>query len=306
MFGSFFNDAFIHRLVSLAQTNVATSAYRPCVLYLNGEYWGVYGLREHYDEDYLEYTFGVDSDDVIYIDKSFSRDTWETEDIIKTDNIELGKKVLSELYEFLGCTENSDGTYTLDESKDWSSDETYNEFCEIFDVESLIDYILIQGYIGNTDFGGNNFRMWRTVPEPTKSKTKKSKYADGKWRFMLHDTDFGLITPEIKVLENYFAYSKHTLILNRAVQNEKFKKQMLARASYIQDTVFNAENSIKILEEMKNELAPLYEYRIKRWGLKDYTFEVWLNIIEMRMTFLRERPNYFLDDIKSAFGITEE
>lgn len=306
VFYSFFNDAFVQRMVSLSQTSIATAAYRPCVLYLNGEYWGVYALREHYDADYLEYTFGVDADDVVYIDKTFNRDIWATEDIVKTDDVELGKQLLAELYGFLGYSENADGTYTLDESKDWTSAEVYEEFCNFVDVDSLIDYILIQGYIANGDFMANNFRMWRTIPKPTKNKTKKSAYGDGKWRFMLHDTDLGVSNAESSVFTGYMNKTPpHNLILALPAQNAAFKARLWERAQYIQDTVFAPENAIAVLDAMEAEIEPLYADKIERWGAKGYSMESWKAAVEVRRKFLRERPNYFLNDVKSAFSITE-
>ena len=39
-------------------------AYEPCIIYLNGEYWGIYGIREKIDEHYIEDNYGFSSDSV--------------------------------------------------------------------------------------------------------------------------------------------------------------------------------------------------------------------------------------------------
>ncbi|MBN1874423.1 MAG: CotH kinase family protein [Anaerolineae bacterium] len=57
-----FRDAMIH--TSVAHLNFDTQAYRPVIVFLNGEYWGIHNLRERYDEHYLARVYGVDPDNV--------------------------------------------------------------------------------------------------------------------------------------------------------------------------------------------------------------------------------------------------
>jgi hypothetical protein len=45
-FGVMFRDEVIQSLVS--HLNIPTQAYRPSVVFLNGEYWGIYNIRERY------------------------------------------------------------------------------------------------------------------------------------------------------------------------------------------------------------------------------------------------------------------
>lgn len=58
-------DVFIQSLVS--DRAFTTQSSRPCVLFLNGEYWGLYNLMERYSDNYLEEEFGVDKDNVVVI-----------------------------------------------------------------------------------------------------------------------------------------------------------------------------------------------------------------------------------------------
>jgi len=45
-------------------TDVPAMNYRYVSLFINGEYWGIYSLREHHDEDYFASHYGVDADSV--------------------------------------------------------------------------------------------------------------------------------------------------------------------------------------------------------------------------------------------------
>ena len=39
-------------------------AYRPAVLFLNGQYWGIHNIREKINEHYVAGNFGVDAEEV--------------------------------------------------------------------------------------------------------------------------------------------------------------------------------------------------------------------------------------------------
>ena len=47
-------DGFIAQLA--LKTNVDIMGYDPCLVYINGVYWGLYGIREHMDDKYIEST----------------------------------------------------------------------------------------------------------------------------------------------------------------------------------------------------------------------------------------------------------
>ena len=54
---SMFRDAFVQRLAG--DMKLDTQASRPVVVFLDGEYWGIYTLQERYDEFYLQNHYGI-------------------------------------------------------------------------------------------------------------------------------------------------------------------------------------------------------------------------------------------------------
>ena len=322
VFSSFFCDALIQRIVYLSDLNIGTSCYQPCVLYLNGEYWGIYGLREHYDKDYISYCFSVEPDDVIYVDKGAieNGDVSKYGFVVKDGDEDEAFASLNELYELLEYYENEDGSFIVNNEKDWTSSKVYDQFCKLIDIDSFIDLVLIEGYIGNFDFMGNNLRMWKT------SKTnEKIKYYDGKWRFLLQDVDQGLIdikgqnglSVEAKaagknILDWYCgnctrAYDgknlspKHYLLLSRPIQNEKFRKKLIDRATYISN-VFAPDIAIDVLDKMEEEILHLYGERVFRWGYSKYDVAAWKRALENKRQFLLSRSEFYFENIEEAFG----
>lgn len=216
-FASYISDAFVHEMCRM-KANFSTTAYQPCMLYLNAEYWGLYLLREHYSDVFFEYNYGVDKDNVQYVDKVYNGSYQDPSYARYHFNIQEGKEkeVLAELdklYDLLGYDYSKSSELDRIRAKNWDTsgwEETgegskYAEFCKLVDVESLIDVVLVQGYCANWDFMYNNLRMWRS-----KEIDPQNEFSDGRWRFMLHDVDFafedGTADNNIKCDDGYTGY----------------------------------------------------------------------------------------------------
>lgn len=70
---------------------------------------------------------------------------------------------------------------------DMTEAENYQKFLDAVDLTSYLDYYATEVIIGNHDWGlEKNNQFWRS-----RKKTNK-KYEDGKWRWLLHDTEFSM------------------------------------------------------------------------------------------------------------------
>ena len=124
---SHMRDVLMTSLVA-EKTTVAVQKYRPVVLYLNGEFWGVYYIREKANENYVAGNYNADPEDV-------------------------------SLTEFNGNTEYKkmvDYAHT----HDLSQPEHYNYICSQMDVDNYIDFMIAQMYIANTDI--DNIKFFKT------------------------------------------------------------------------------------------------------------------------------------------------
>ncbi|MBQ8298114.1 MAG: CotH kinase family protein [Ruminococcus sp.] len=154
-------DILIQRLCK--DRAVAIQEGEPCVVFIDGEFWGYYMIREKQDTDFVESHYGIDKDNVT---------------LLKNSALDEGDEaVAAEFQEFLDWAAEAD----------MSVEENYQRVCDTVDIQSLMDYITIQTFINNCDWGTsylNNWITWRaTVTDETNA------YADGKWRFMLYDVD---------------------------------------------------------------------------------------------------------------------
>ena len=145
VFNSGFENAI--SMYTVPDRDVATVKCIPVTVYLNGEFWYDTYMQEKYNDTYFRQTFGVDS----------------------VEFVKVG--ISDEMKQFI-------------EHHDLSDSKNYEKFGEMIDIQSYIDYICSNVYLGNTDYNEYaNTAMWRTV------KKENDSYGDGRWRWAFYDMD---------------------------------------------------------------------------------------------------------------------
>lgn len=147
---------------AVANRSFATQAQTECVVFVDGEFWGAYNIVEKLGKEFLADHYNVKEKDVC---------------MIKTDELSDGSDQGWADYEALK---------QFAQETDFSKAESYTEFCKLVDAANFADYMAAELILGNSDFGNNNYALWKTE---TIDSTKQ--YADGKWRFILFDTEYG-------------------------------------------------------------------------------------------------------------------
>lgn len=275
-----FRDAFIHDLTK--NTGIDYMASEPYILFINGEFWGFYLLREKPESYYIQSHYGIDESDV---------------SVIKNGRLESGSiRAVGAYVEF--CRWASTADMTLEEN--------YRKFCEQMDVQSFMDYIAIETYVGNSDWASgyfNNWMAWRT--ETVNSKIPE---ADGKWRFILYDLDIssGLYgntdtAYHFDALGNIVA--KHQdfnlpSILRNLCKNEDFLDAFYNNYLSIIDDCFAIEKVEALLKEYTDAYKEATVATHKRFSnaqaMLGYDKEV-----KALLNFYKKRPEYakgYLDD----------
>ncbi|MEN8774079.1 MAG: lamin tail domain-containing protein, partial [Akkermansiaceae bacterium] len=119
----FTNDAFIE----MGNTGVHG---RWTHLYINGIYWGLYNLHERPDQDFMEAYFGGEDSDYDAINKGQAQS---------------------------GSTVRYNAMASISRNN-IASDSVYQTLQTHLDLDSFIDYMMLNFFIGNNDWDGNNWR----------------------------------------------------------------------------------------------------------------------------------------------------
>ncbi|MBQ9119065.1 MAG: CotH kinase family protein [Lachnospiraceae bacterium] len=282
----------------MQDTGLDIQASTPCIVFLNGKYYGIMNLRERQDQRYIEEHYDLKSEEIaIYefwydeqgnLNVSADAETWEL--------VEQAQNEYMEIYQFATTS-------------DLSIDANYEKVCGFFDIDNLIDYYCIELYSNNTDWPGNNCKMWRYMGTDTGAIG-----SDGKARFLLYDTEFGYglygefanYNAVADVLNEYATEwpNQHgsTALFRSLLKNPTFFTKFLTRMCDLINETYESTAACKEVDVMAARYAGFIKEN-KNAGnqYSDYSDNV--NIVK---TFLRDRPDYMYLHLSEAFDTGNE
>jgi len=272
-----FRDALMHTALKDAYTDYM--AYAPSVVLLNGEYWGVYNIRERHNKDFIEENHGVDADSI---------------DMIKFD-YEVAAGNADAYYEMVNFIQNND----------LSVQENYEVVKQMWDIENYADYFIAETYYVNNDWIGawtNNIELWR------------ERKAGAKWRYILWDMDFGLglaSSPwddKLGDAMNPSVATIHSEIFVKMLQNSEFRQYFINRYADLINTTFKPSNLIGLSNQMRDSIENEMSRAWMRW-YGNPNIGDWYNNIENMISFINQRPTPARNQLQSHFnlvGLTTE
>ena len=218
------NDAYYTRFRDkLNQSLVSgfsflTQGMEPCIVFLNGEFWGHYEITEKIDAAYISSHTGISKKDIV---------------IVKNEELDTGDEEAFDSWQQL----REEITKT-----DFSDQDAYERLCAVIDMQGFAEYVSSEIYINNANWDSSNMGMWRSeVYDP------ENPWSDGKWRFLMFDTEYSTnIYGEAKPSDNTFAklMKKDNFIgdlLKAALKNEGFRQQFRETFTQIAEQDFSSE-----------------------------------------------------------------
>lgn len=219
-----------------------TMHYELCLVFLNGEYWGIYNLTEKYDKTYISETYHVKKRDVLSV---------------KAGKLENGEEENFNLYE---------DAMEFVENADMTQEENYRRFQELFDEQSLLDLYAVEIYCGrNYDWPKGNIHLWRTVTEGGPG------YADGKWRYLLYDMDSSGLTRGQLTLDTVQTAMDDSGFFRSLCRNETFRKKLGADILRIGREYLTGEKVSAYIDEYEAWLTEPMKTYFQRFFNSDET-----------------------------------
>ena len=279
-------DGFI---TSIADSlNIDHQQYRPAVLYINGDYWGIQNIREKVNEHFIASNHNLNAEDVDLLDIQGFND----------ENIVHGT--------------NADYLNLLDylENENMSEEVVQNAIENWIDIESYFSYQVFQIYIDNQDWPGNNIKFWR------------DHRPGGKWRWVLYDTDFGFSIWDQNAYTNNtleFALDENgpgwpnppwsTFIIRKLLENNHFKNLFINIYCDLLNSVFEPEYVTSHLESIKSAIeGEIFDHR-SRWfnnGNWPNSATNWENKINNMINFSDNRPAHALSHLREQFDLPNQ
>ncbi len=251
--GAHIRDAFVHTLSIRADLKLDERTWRPAILYLNGQYWGVYDIREKVDDgDYTEYYYQQNKYNIEYL-KTWGG-TWT----------EFGAP---------NALPNWNSLKAYVAANNMGVAANFNYVDSLLNWHSLVDYFVFNSYIVSKDWLNWNTAWWHGL-NPANDKKK--------WRYTLWDMDasFGHYTNYTNIpdpsanadpcnVENLPnpGGQGHTDILQKLInENPLVEQYYITRYIDLVNTSFSCTSMQQLLDSMIAEIQPEMQGQITRWG----------------------------------------
>jgi len=261
-------------LVMKGQSSLIYMDWQPVALYVNGEYFGFYSLREKINESYLQSHLGIDENNV---------------DIIKGNTIVLE-----------GTIDNYASLIEYVKTHDLSNPEYYKVVENWVDIDNYIDYLISEIYFSNGDTG--NVKFYRERKD------------GAKWQWVMFDFDMTLrndVTSanSIGKLFNPAGHGSGNMFSSvlqvNLLKNETFKNKFIERYAFLLNNVFVAERMTTILDGMVSKIDSEIPYTCERWG-KPASYDNWKAHINTLRNNINTRRKIVVNEMKSFLNISEE
>lgn len=237
---------------------------------------------------YVSSHYGIDSEDVI---------------ICKNNKVVNGSKYDYKEYEKIVEFANNN---------DLSQEINYSQVCDKIDIGSYIDYMCFEIYVANCDSIANNVAIWKS-----RKVDPGNPYADGKWRWLLYDTDdsAGMVTGRTEPNVDSFIEGQWTTspmedkLFSALLYNDQFRKQFGATFIEMSDNSFafsRVNNDLNNISQHYKKQVVLSQRRFRGpQMIKDYhedydgtydeqDFDREVNVIR---SFYRNRKRYIVNDM---------
>lgn len=309
-----------HLLMNLAnELGISPYGGEFVIVYVDGEYWGIYYLYDKLNEDYISNTYGIAQNNLYYISSGMENSVfvWKSE--------AGGNEAIADIKSLYQEVKERD--FTKKENYDWISNQV--------DLDNFMTYMAFELYTGNMDwltYYNNNVVMFKS-----KECDGASQYSDGRWRWIAHDMDYSMISPQAAnlsavlvydpVIDNSFCVEERyltSLLFQKLWLNDEFKYAYGLKTVEMLDGVLSTEHVREMLDEQVFILQGEMQENIERIEL-DFTPRqkmidtlvgesiVYPNLsmtdfdngVSELYRFIEERPDYIRGYIVDYTGIAD-
>ncbi|MDQ3047935.1 MAG: CotH kinase family protein [Bacteroidota bacterium] len=261
-----FRDVLMQSLMS--GSAVKTLVYRPAVVFINGEFWGLHNISERMDEDYISNHFHLSRDSVV---------------ILEVNGGKLGGTKKSEISGF-------EDLVSFVSKNDMSQEASYKYVEERIEMNSFMDMIISNVYFSNSDWPANNVKFWRYRGKNNFSHPE----SDGKWRWMLYDTDWGFGytgkgAVNVNLLDKVRKSAYIGVIFGGLLKNPEFSRNFVERFRSHMTVRFNKTLVIEQINKLEETFAPCMQEHIDRWR-EIGSYYKWKAYVQELRDFAEQRP----------------
>jgi len=281
-------DDFIQTVSVKAGMNLDERKSARCIVFANGQYWGVYSIREKpNDHDYTKFYYDQDKYNLYYL--MLWGGTWA----------EYGGQPAFDDWNAL---------YDYIMTHDMAIESNYAYVESQYDPASLADYMLLNSFVVCSDWLNWNVAWWKgTNPDGGHKR----------WGYMLWDEDatFGHyinytgIPAQNPYVEPCFQEDisgpsdpeGHVKILNKLRQNPGFEQYYISRYADLLNTAFKPSNMLPVFDSLVGLIAPEMQKHCARWG---GSVLQWNSNVKKIRDFINTRYSVVTAGLNTCYSLT--
>jgi hypothetical protein len=274
-----FRDGLMQGLIQ-QEADLDGQDFRPCLVYINGQYFGIHNIREKQDAEYTEYYHNINPDSLDYIENN--AEIKEGDDVAYQQMVSL----------IIAGVQSAQAFQALD---------------SVADTQNYTDYIISQIFVANTSWG-HNIGLFR------------SHIPGNRWRWLLHDYDRGFNLENVGDNGmNWFTATNGaegsnpvwgTLFLRRMLQNNDFKERFITRFADHLYITYNPETINRRVDLHANWIRTEMPNQVERWlgttssyGDAIPSIAFWENEVDKLKQFGQLRNGFLFNDLANYFGL---
>lgn len=255
-----FRDGFLQSLAA-SNMDLDHQAYEPAVVFVNGEYYGMLGIRERTNKDFIYSNYGLDEDEICIEETS-----------ARAEECDSYKEVLN--------IANNQGA-------------SYDEINKIIDVEEMLNYFTTEIYYCNEDWSEGNIKAWK-------------RNQDGKWRWILYDTDYSTSLYGDYLTTDGFTYAAKCNFFPNMIRNQDIKKRLMNKFTVHAGTTFAEEHVSAVMDSMiglvHDEADYFFNFLLNK---KINEGSSWRGECEKVRNFITARPDFLFKHVASNLNVGE-
>jgi hypothetical protein len=248
---------------------------QPALLFLNGEPWGIYTIRERIDRHFLMDRYGIQEADLLDV----------------PENTEQASVLW-------GDREHWDRLMQFVEAHDLVDSANYAYVRSQVDLANFIDYNIVQLYAAHRDWPHHNVRQFRP------------RVPGGRWQWMVWDTDHAFAAlpggrVDANLVERVLSYDhpetegREVLLFRKLLENPVFHDLFLSRTADLLNTTLAPQSVVGHIDALAAELGPDITYETARWG----SVGNWAANVEEMREFAHFRPDIVRQHMVEGFGL---
>ena len=235
-----FKDPALQYMAQSSELNIDCQSYQPVHEFINWSYVGVLNMREPNNKHYVYANYGWNDDEIDQFE--MSPDSGYIQKCGTPD-------AFNELVDVL--------------SPNADNNDTYEEICRLLDIDSYVNYMALQMYLGNWDWPQNNVKGFRHRD-------------NGRFRFILFDLDGAFSSETGNPFTTFMGKEKYTFdqlypstlkrhvneqirfvtLFKNMLKNQDFCRRFVDAFCLMGGSVYQKDRARQIIVELLGNVEP--------------------------------------------------